>query len=48
VVEARKGSRGPLTLLPGLNLNDDAGKPTQAAEAVLRGAQPLDLAAGPG
>ena len=39
LVQARKGSRAPLTLLPGLNLNDEAGKPTAAAEAVLRGAR---------
>jgi tRNA1(Val) A37 N6-methylase TrmN6 len=41
VVNARKGSRAPLKLLPGLNLNDEAGRPTEAAEAVLRGAQAL-------
>jgi len=44
IVAARKGSRGPLTLLPGLDLNDEAGKPTAAAEDVLRGAQALRLA----
>ena len=38
LVRARKGSRAPLALLPGLMLNDEAGKPTAAAEAVLRGA----------
>ena len=47
LVEARKGSRAPLRLLPGLNLNDEAGKPTVEAEAVLRGAQPLALSASP-
>jgi tRNA1(Val) A37 N6-methylase TrmN6 len=41
LVNARKGSRAPLKLLPGLNLNDEAGRPTEAAEAVLRGAQAL-------
>jgi tRNA1(Val) A37 N6-methylase TrmN6 len=44
LVRARKGSRGPLALLPGLLLNDEAGKPTAEAEAVLRGAQALPLA----
>jgi len=43
IVQARKGSRAPLTLLPGLNLNDVAGKPTAEAEAVLRGAEALPL-----
>jgi len=46
VVQARKGSRAPLTLLPGLNLNDEAGKPTAEAEAVLRGAQALPSTSG--
>jgi len=44
VVDARKGSRAPLKLLPGLNLNDLAGRPTAEAEAVLRGAGALPLA----
>ena len=43
VVQARKGSRAPLALLPGLNLNDEAGRPTAEAEAVLRGAEALPL-----
>jgi len=43
VVQARKGSRAPLALLPGLNLNDETGKPTAQAEAVLRGAGALPL-----
>jgi hypothetical protein len=30
--------------LPGLVLNDDTGKPTEAVEAVLRHAAPLALA----
>jgi hypothetical protein len=42
-VGARKGSHAPLTLLPGLMLNDAAGKPTAEAEAVLRGAAALSL-----
>jgi tRNA1(Val) A37 N6-methylase TrmN6 len=44
LVRARKGSRAPFALLPGLMLNDAAGKPTAAAEAVLRGAEALPLA----
>ena len=43
VLRAAKGSRAPLTLLPGFNLNDAVGKPTAEAEAVLRHAQPLRL-----
>ena len=45
VVRARKGSHAPLALLPGLMLNDETGKPTAAAEAVLRGAAALPLLA---
>ena len=37
LVRARKGSRAPLALLPGLMLNDADGKPTAEAEAILRG-----------
>jgi tRNA1(Val) A37 N6-methylase TrmN6 len=44
LVSARKGSRAPFALLPGLMLNDETGKPTAAAEAVLRGAEALRLA----
>jgi tRNA1(Val) A37 N6-methylase TrmN6 len=36
LVRANKGSRAPLALLPGLTLNDEAGKATAAAEDVLR------------
>jgi tRNA1(Val) A37 N6-methylase TrmN6 len=36
LVRAVKGSRAPLALLPGLMLNDAAGQPSAAAEAVLR------------
>jgi tRNA1(Val) A37 N6-methylase TrmN6 len=43
LVRARKGSRAPLTLLPGLVLNDAAGKPSHEAEAVLRGAAALSM-----
>jgi tRNA1(Val) A37 N6-methylase TrmN6 len=45
LVRAVSGSRGPLTLLPGLVLADSAGKPTAAAEAVLRDAAALSLTA---
>ena len=37
IVHAVKASKAPLALLPGLVLNDAAGRPTQAAEVVLRG-----------
>jgi tRNA1(Val) A37 N6-methylase TrmN6 len=43
VVQARKGSRAPLALLPGLDLNDEEGRSTAEAEAVLRGAEALPL-----
>jgi tRNA1(Val) A37 N6-methylase TrmN6 len=41
ILRARKGSRAPLTIYPGLILNDDAGRPTEVAQAVLREAAPL-------
>ena len=43
LVAATKGSRAPLTLLPGLTLNDADGRPSAAAEAVLRGGAALSL-----
>lgn len=43
LVRAVKGSRAPLSLLPGFVLADDAGKPTVQAEAVLRGVAVLPL-----
>jgi tRNA1(Val) A37 N6-methylase TrmN6 len=43
LVRASKGSRGPLALLPGLPLNDEDGRPSAAAEAVLRGGAALPL-----
>jgi len=46
IVRAHKGSRAPLILLPGLMLNDEEGRPTAAAEAVLRHAEALPMAAG--
>jgi tRNA1(Val) A37 N6-methylase TrmN6 len=44
LVRAVKDARAPLRLLPGLMLNGDDGRPTAAAEAVLRGCEPLPLA----
>jgi tRNA1(Val) A37 N6-methylase TrmN6 len=43
LVRATKGSRAPLALLPGFQLADADGKPTAAAEAVLRKAEALSL-----
>jgi len=43
LVCARKGSRAPLLVLPGLTLNDEGGKPTAEAEAILRGAEALPM-----
>lgn len=44
LVRAAKGSRGPLSLLPGLTLADAAGRPTAQAETVLREGASLPLA----
>ena len=44
LVRATKASRAPLALLPGLVLNDPAGRPTEAAEEVLRAGAVLPLA----
>jgi tRNA1(Val) A37 N6-methylase TrmN6 len=44
LVGATKGSRAPLTLLPGLTLTGEGGRPTADAEAVLRGGAALRLA----
>jgi tRNA1(Val) A37 N6-methylase TrmN6 len=44
LVRAEKGSRLPLAMLPGLALNDETGRPSQAAEAVLRHGESLPLA----
>lgn len=46
IVRASKGSRAPLTIMPGLVLNDAGGKPTREAEDILRDAQPLKLLEG--
>ncbi len=43
LARAIKGSRGPLTLRPGLLLTDAQGRPTDAAEAVLRRGAVLPL-----
>ncbi|HWX85228.1 MAG TPA: methyltransferase [Xanthobacteraceae bacterium] len=43
LVRATKGSRAPLKLLPGLLLAETDGKPTAAAEAVLRKGEALSL-----
>jgi tRNA1(Val) A37 N6-methylase TrmN6 len=43
LVRAARASRAPLTLLPGLVLNDRAGRPTAQAESVLRGGAVLPL-----
>jgi tRNA1(Val) A37 N6-methylase TrmN6 len=43
LVQATKGSRAPLRLLPAFDLNDASGKPTAAAEDVLRHAKALTL-----
>lgn len=44
IVRAQKGKRTPLALLPPFVLAGDDGRPTHAAEAVLRGAAGLDAA----
>ena len=36
-----KDSRAPLSLAPGLTLNDANARPTDEAEAILRGGEPL-------
>ena len=36
LLRATKGSRAPLSILPGLTLNDAENRPTPEAEAVLR------------
>jgi len=44
LVRATKASRGPLVLLPGLVLNDEAGHATMPADAILRDGGVLPLA----
>lgn len=43
LVQGRKGSRGPLTLAPGLILHEDDGRFTAGAEAILRRGEALLL-----
>ncbi|RMF08475.1 MAG: methyltransferase domain-containing protein [Alphaproteobacteria bacterium] len=43
IVTARKGSRGALTLHPGLVLHDATGAYSEAAEAILRGGAALPI-----
>jgi tRNA1(Val) A37 N6-methylase TrmN6 len=45
LVRAVKGGRAPLALLPGLELNDVSGRPSAAAEEILREGAVLPLAA---
>ena len=44
LLRAGKGERGPLAMLPGLELNDASGRPSAAAEEILRGGAVLPLA----
>jgi tRNA1(Val) A37 N6-methylase TrmN6 len=44
LVRAVKASRAPFALYPGLTLNDDKGRPSAAAEAILRNGAVLPLA----
>ena len=44
IVRALKGAQGRGIVLPGLDLNDEKGRPTAAAEAVLRQGAELPLA----
>ncbi len=41
IVQAVKGDKGPLQLLPGLVLHDEVGAPTDMAEKILRNAMPI-------
>jgi tRNA1(Val) A37 N6-methylase TrmN6 len=43
LVQGRKGSRAPLALMPGLNLHQEGGRLSAAAEAVLRHGYALAL-----
>lgn len=47
IVQARKGSRAGLSLLPGLVLHEEDGRYTETAEAVLRGGEALALRGSP-
>jgi tRNA1(Val) A37 N6-methylase TrmN6 len=43
IVRALKGRRTPLALLPGFSLNNELGRPLEAAEAILRRGEALPL-----
>jgi tRNA1(Val) A37 N6-methylase TrmN6 len=45
LVQGIAGSREEISILPGLTLNDSDGRPTAEAEAVMRNAESLPLAA---
>jgi tRNA1(Val) A37 N6-methylase TrmN6 len=47
IVQARKGSRAPFSLLPGLVLHHQDGSWTLEADAVLRRGSALALPGGP-
>jgi tRNA1(Val) A37 N6-methylase TrmN6 len=47
IVGAIKGAQGGQSNLPGLVLNDEHGRPTQPAEAILRSGAPLSFAGQP-
>ena len=42
LLRARKGARGPAKILPGLVLHEADGRFTEAAEAILRDAAPIN------
>ena len=46
LVQAQKASRTPLSLLPAFFLNDASGRPSEAAEAILRDGAALPMAPG--
>jgi tRNA1(Val) A37 N6-methylase TrmN6 len=46
LIQARKGARGPLRLLPGLALHDEGGGFSPWVEDVLRHARALELSGG--
>jgi tRNA1(Val) A37 N6-methylase TrmN6 len=43
IVQAKVGGKGPTVLHPGLCLHHEDGRDTDAARAILRGVEPLDL-----
>ena len=46
ILQARKGSRAPMDLLPGLALHDAEGRYTPEAEAILRDGASLAMESG--